>query len=105
MLVAISDLHFVNGTAGEHNIPYEAFEDIFLENKYVKSAYNENIWKNNPKIQYITPTYDHSPDFVELKQMTYIVFYNKEENTDNKKANTLCFDMWTGIKKKYYEEK
>jgi len=30
MLVFISDLHFVDGTAGEHNVPTEAFE-IFLE--------------------------------------------------------------------------
>ena len=30
MLVFISDLHFVDGSAGEHNVPIEAFE-IFLE--------------------------------------------------------------------------
>ena len=30
MLVFLSDLHFVDGTAGEHNVPIEAFE-IFLE--------------------------------------------------------------------------
>ena len=31
MLIVISDLHFIDGTAGEHNIPVDAFEDIFLE--------------------------------------------------------------------------
>jgi hypothetical protein len=30
MLVAISDLHFVDGTAGEHNLPYSAFSSVFL---------------------------------------------------------------------------
>ena len=29
MLVFISDLHFVDGSAGEHNIPYRAFEYFF----------------------------------------------------------------------------
>ena len=35
MLVIISDLHFVDGTAGEHNVPVNAFH-IFFEN--LKSA-------------------------------------------------------------------
>ena len=30
MLVALSDIHFVDGTAGEHNLPYSAFESVFL---------------------------------------------------------------------------
>ncbi len=30
MLVVISDIHFVDGTAGEHNLPYGAFESVFL---------------------------------------------------------------------------
>lgn len=30
MLVVISDLHFVDETAGKHNLPYGAFEDVFL---------------------------------------------------------------------------
>jgi hypothetical protein len=35
MLVIIIDLHFVDGTAGEHNVPVDAFH-IFFEN--LKSA-------------------------------------------------------------------
>jgi hypothetical protein len=35
MLVIISDLHFVDGTAGEHDVPVDAFH-IFFEN--LKSA-------------------------------------------------------------------
>jgi UDP-2,3-diacylglucosamine pyrophosphatase LpxH len=31
MLVIISDLHFVDGTAGEHNLPVDAFRDVFFE--------------------------------------------------------------------------
>jgi len=30
MLVTISDIHFVDGTAGEHNLPFSAFESVFL---------------------------------------------------------------------------
>ncbi|MBW1921526.1 MAG: hypothetical protein JRI81_15065, partial [Deltaproteobacteria bacterium] len=30
MLVAISDIHFVDGTAGEHNLPFSAFNSVFL---------------------------------------------------------------------------
>lgn len=30
MLIVISDLHFVDGTAGEHNLPTAAFESVFL---------------------------------------------------------------------------
>ncbi|MDD5435547.1 MAG: hypothetical protein PH343_08965 [Nitrospira sp.] len=30
MLVVISDLHFTDGTAGEHNLPVSAFKNVFL---------------------------------------------------------------------------
>ncbi len=30
MLVVISDLHFVDGTSGNHNLPSKAFEQVFL---------------------------------------------------------------------------
>jgi UDP-2,3-diacylglucosamine pyrophosphatase LpxH len=40
MLVVISDLHFVDGTAGEHNVPTAAFE-IFLED--ISGAVNRLI--------------------------------------------------------------
>ncbi|HZD11799.1 MAG TPA: hypothetical protein VE553_10690 [Candidatus Binatia bacterium] len=30
MLIVISDLHFVDGTAGEHNLPAAAFESVFM---------------------------------------------------------------------------
>lgn len=32
MLVVISDLHFVDETAGEHNLPVDAFRNVFLPN-------------------------------------------------------------------------
>ncbi len=31
MLIVVSDLHFVDGTAGEHNLPVGAFRDVLLE--------------------------------------------------------------------------
>jgi predicted phosphodiesterase len=45
---------------------------------------------------------DRTPDFMEFKQMTYAVFYRKDEDIDGKEQGTLSFDMWTGTKKKYY---
>jgi UDP-2,3-diacylglucosamine pyrophosphatase LpxH len=30
MLIAVSDIHFVDGTAGEHNLPFSAFQSVFL---------------------------------------------------------------------------
>lgn len=30
MLVVVSDLHFIDGTAGEHNLPVTAFQSVFL---------------------------------------------------------------------------
>jgi len=43
MLVIISDLHFVDGTAGEHNVPVDAFT-IFFEN--LKGATERLVKKN-----------------------------------------------------------
>jgi hypothetical protein len=33
MLVVISNIHFVDGTAGEHNLDYSAFQSVFLSDK------------------------------------------------------------------------
>ena len=33
MLIFISDIHFVDGTAGKHNIPTRAFEGVFSDLK------------------------------------------------------------------------
>lgn len=45
---------------------------------------------------------DKAPDFVDLKQITYTVFYRKDEDTRGKEPETLSFDIWTGTKKKHY---
>jgi hypothetical protein len=39
-----------------------------------------------------------------LKQMTYLIFYGKDEDMDDKVPDTLSFDVWTGLKKKYYRQ-
>lgn len=38
MLVFISDLHFVDGTAGEHNIPWRAFDYFFEDLKAIANS-------------------------------------------------------------------
>ncbi len=45
---------------------------------------------------------DRAPDFVDLKQMTYTIFYRRDEDTTGKQPDTLSFDIWTGTKKKHY---
>ena len=49
MFVIISDLHFVDGTAGEHNIPMDAFH-VFFEN--LKSA-TERLKKKKREVKEI----------------------------------------------------
>lgn len=60
---------------------------------------NTGTWRNRI---YKTVELDKSPDFVELKQMTYSIFYGKDEDTTEKIQNTVSFDVWTGAKKKFY---
>jgi UDP-2,3-diacylglucosamine pyrophosphatase LpxH len=60
---------------------------------------NTGTWRNRVRK---TVGLDRAPDFVDLKQMTYTIFYRKDEDLRGKKPDTLSFDMWTGAKKKYY---
>lgn len=41
MLIIISDLHFVDGSAGDHNLPYEAFDSVFLSDITSLAVKNE----------------------------------------------------------------
>lgn len=119
---------FIGMTGG----PEDPEKDI-----YTQAAYNESIWKEDKKIQFIlyghthtplqypldgeegrevfyintgtwrnrinkTVGLDKAPDFVELKQMTYSIFYRMDEDTDGKREGTPSFDVWMGTKKKYY---
>ena len=61
---------------------------------------NTGTWRTRI---YKTVGLDRSPDFVELKQMTYTIFYRRDEDLKGKKADTLSFDVWTGAKKKDYD--
>jgi|GEM_PF-481782 len=60
---------------------------------------NTGTWRNGI---HKTVGLDQSPDFVDLKQMTYTIFYREDEDERGKEPNTLSFDTWTGTKKKYY---
>lgn len=60
---------------------------------------NTGTWRNRI---HKTVGLDKAPDFVDLKQMTYTIFYRKDEDMRGKKPDTVSFDMWTGTKKKYY---
>jgi hypothetical protein len=60
---------------------------------------NTGTWRN--RIQK-TVELDRAPDFVDLKQMTYSIFYRKDEDMRGKKPGTVSFDVWTGTKRKVY---
>jgi len=60
---------------------------------------NTGTWRNRI---HKTVGLDKAYDFVDLKQMTYSIFYRRDEDTDGKSPDTLSFDVWTGVKKKYY---
>ena len=52
MLVILSDLHFVDETAGEHNLPPEAFESVLLTDlaAIIKDKKIEQVkleWRNS----------------------------------------------------------
>jgi UDP-2,3-diacylglucosamine pyrophosphatase LpxH len=40
--------------------------------------------------------------FVEGKNLTYAIFYNREEDLRDKQKRTRSFELWTGFKKKHY---
>lgn len=58
---------------------------------------NTGTWRNRI---YKTVGLDRSPDFVDLKQMTYTIIYRKDEDLKDKRLGTRSFDVWTGAKKK-----
>jgi hypothetical protein len=60
---------------------------------------NSGTWRNRI---HKTVSFDKAPDFVDVKQMTYSIFYRRDEDTGGKQAGTLSFDVWTGVKKKHY---
>lgn len=59
---------------------------------------NTGTWRNRI---HRTVALDRAPDFVEFKQMTYTVFFMRDEDMKDKASGTLSFDMWTGTRKKH----
>ena len=49
-----------------------------------------------------TVSLDKTADFVGLKQLTYLVFYNEDEDKKGKELGTIGFDSWTGHQQKQY---
>jgi len=47
----------------------------------------------------------HNSAFVEVKNLTYAIFYNEAEDSCKKRKQTKSFELWTGFKKKYYDAK
>ena len=62
---------------------------------------NTGTWRNRI---YKTVGLDKAHDFVELKQMTFSIFYRKDEDPEGKRPGTMSFEVWTGTKKKDYNE-
>lgn len=49
-----------------------------------------------------TISLDKTANFVSLKHLTYMVFYNEEEDRNDKEMGTIGFDSWTGNQQKQY---
>jgi hypothetical protein len=49
-----------------------------------------------------TVSLDKTANFVGIKQLTYLVFYNEFEDKKNKEQGTIGFDSWTGNQQKQY---
>lgn len=60
---------------------------------------NTGTWRNRI---YRTVGFDAICDFVELKQMSYAIFYRPDEDNSGKEPNTHSFEVWSGTKKKTY---
>ena len=45
---------------------------------------------------------DKTANFIGIKQLTYLVFYNEFEDKKNKEQGTIGFDSWTGNQQKQY---
>lgn len=63
------------------------------------SYVNTGTWRGQIKP---TISLDEPGGFVDFKQITYSIFYNKDEDSSNKLPGTVSFEMWTGHKKKMY---
>jgi UDP-2,3-diacylglucosamine pyrophosphatase LpxH len=61
--------------------------------------FNTGTWRNRI---YRTISLDAIADFVDVKQLTFLVFYNAEEDVDDKEPGTLGFESWVGNHKKEY---
>ena len=60
---------------------------------------NTGTWRSHI---YRTVPMDKAADFIKLKQMTFVTFYNAQEDP-GKEPGTVSFDVWTGHKQKYYQ--
>lgn len=58
---------------------------------------NTGTWRN--RILKTVPA-NADPQFYLLDQITYLVFYREDEDTEEKQPGTLSYDMWTGSGKK-----
>jgi UDP-2,3-diacylglucosamine pyrophosphatase LpxH len=58
---------------------------------------NTGTWRES--IQRTVP-FDRPGDFVKFKQLTYAVFYGKDEDSEGKEPGTVSFDIWTGYAQK-----
>jgi hypothetical protein len=57
---------------------------------------NTGTWRTRI---YKTVSFDREPDFLQLQQITYSVFYRPDEAPGGTRTRTLSFDVWTGFKK------
>jgi len=62
---------------------------------------NTGTWRGR---FYRTISLDKTADFINQKQLTYLVFYNVNEDKKDKEIGTIGFESWTGNQKKAYQK-
>ena len=62
---------------------------------------NTGTWRGR---FYRTIALDKAADFIGLQQLTYMVFYNAEEDNKEKELGAIGFESWTGNQKKNYQK-
>ena len=82
---------------GHTHIPVE----VPLAAKNDRDAFYVNTGTWRPFMVQTIPDVPN-PGFVEVKNLTYAIFYNEEEDSSRKRKHTKSFELWTGSKKKYY---
>ena len=88
------DIRFIS--FGHTHFPLQC--PLYVSNGKEMIYINTGTWRNRI-CKTVAP--GRVPDFIDLQQMTYAIFYGRKEDATKEKG-TVSFDVWTGTRKKKY---